>query len=444
MLGRALRQQEAHDMSDTVQIERENGIARVTLNRPEVLNALDAELCEALLAALAALERDSETRVLVLRGAGGHFMAGGDLRSFYELIKLTPDERRQHFEGFIDVVHRIIRIMRRMPQPVIASIAGATGGFGLSLVLAADLAVCAADSIFTMAYCRIGTSPDGSSTWFLPRTVGAKKAMELALLGDRFGAREAERLGIVNRVVSPHRLEEETRRWPAGLPRAPPAPTPTPSGCSAIRAMPPSNSSSRRRAKSGQGIGHATAVAFHNEGAELWATDIDEAKLAGLATLEGVTCRALDVRDAGAVAAAADEIGALDVLFNCAGRVPHGALLDCEPEDWEETLSLNVTAMYRMIRAFLPAMLAQGGGSIINMASVVSSVKAAPDRCAYGASKAAVIGLTKRHARTCSRATKWGRMASPSEIAALCAYLGSDESAFVTGQALVIDGAWGL
>ena len=146
----------------------------------------------------------------------------------------------------------------------------------------------------------------------------------------------------------------------------------------------------------GQGIGHATAVAFHSEGARLWASDIDEAKLAGLATLEGVTCRALDVRDAGAVAAAADEIGALDVLFNCAGRVPHGAILDCEPADWEETLNLNVTAMYRMIRAFLPAMLtAQGSGSIINMASVVSSVKAAPDRCAYGASKAAVIGLTK-------------------------------------------------
>ena len=211
-------------MSDTVQIERENGIARVTLNRPEVLNALDAELCEALLAALAALERDSETRVLVLRGAGGHFMAGGDLRSFYELIKLTPDERRQHFEGFIDVVHRIIRIMRRMPQPIIAKIDGAAGGFGLSLVLACDLAVAAADSIFTMAYCRIGTSPDGSSTWFLPRTVGAKKAMELALLGDRFGAREAERLGIVNRVVSPQRLEEETeslaRRLAAGPPRA--------------------------------------------------------------------------------------------------------------------------------------------------------------------------------------------------------------------------------
>ncbi len=231
----------------------------------------------------------------------------------------------------------------------------------------------------------------------------------------------------------------------------------------------------------GQGIGHATAVAFQREGARLWATDIDESRLAGLATLEGVTCRALDVRDDGAVAAAAEEIGALDVLFNCAGRVPHGALLDCAPEDWEETLRLNVTAMYRMIRAFLPAMLAADGGSIINMASVVSSVKAAPDRCAYGASKAAVIGLTKSvaldyaaqrircnalcpgaidtpsleerfNARPDPEAAReafitrapLGRMGSPTEIAALCVYLGSDESAFTTGQALVIDGAWGL
>ena len=169
------------------------------------------------------------------------------------------------------------------------------------------------------------------------------------------------------------------------------------------------------------------------------------------------------------------------MLFNCAGRVPHGTLLDCEPADWEETLSLNVTAMYRMIRAFLPAMLAADGGSIINMASVVSSVKAAPDRCAYGASKAAVIGLTKSvaldyaaqrircnalcpgavdtpslderlNARPDPEAARkvfvarhpLGRIGSPSEIAALCVYLGSDESAFTTGQALVIDGAWGL
>ena len=231
----------------------------------------------------------------------------------------------------------------------------------------------------------------------------------------------------------------------------------------------------------GQGIGHATALAFHNEGARLWATDIDESKLAGLAALEGVACRALDVRDPGAVEAAAAEIGALDVLFNCAGRVPHGTVLDCEPADWEETLRLNVTAMYRTIRAFLPAMLAGGGGAIVNMASVVSSVKAAPERCAYGASKAAVIGLTKSVAldyaaqgircnALCPGAVETpslgerlaarpdpeaaragflarhpvGRFASPTEIAALCVYLASDQAAFTTGQALVIDGAWSL
>ena len=211
-------------MSDTVLIERANGIARITLNRPDVLNALNDELCEALDTTLAHVEREPETRVVVLQGAGGYFMAGGDLRSFHGLLERTPEERRQHFETMIDRVHRIIRIMRRMPQPVIARVDGAAGGFGLSLVLACDLAIASADSIFTMAYCRIGTSPDGSSTWFLPRTVGAKKAMELALLGDRFGAREAGRLGIVNRVVSPHRLDEEiealARRLAAGPARA--------------------------------------------------------------------------------------------------------------------------------------------------------------------------------------------------------------------------------
>ena len=231
----------------------------------------------------------------------------------------------------------------------------------------------------------------------------------------------------------------------------------------------------------GQGIGHATAVAFQKEGARVWATDIDGEKLAGLATLEGVTCRALDVRDGDAVNAAAEEVGALDVLFNCAGRVPHGAILDCEPQDWAETLNLNVTAAYRMMRAFLPAMLEKGAGSIINMASVVSTVKAAPERCAYHASKAAVIGLTKSVAfdyaargircnALCPGAIDTpsfdermdahpdpeaarkafiarhpvGRIGSPTEVAALCVYLGSDESAFTTGQALVIDGAWSL
>ena len=235
-------------MSDTVLIERADGIARVTLNRPEVLNALNDELCDALVEALAEIEREPETRVMVLQGAGGYFMAGGDLQSFYGLLERTPDERRRHFETMIDRVHAIIRIMRRMPQPVIAKIDGAAGGFGLSLVLACDLAISAADSIFTMAYCRIGTSPDGSSTWFLPRTVGAKKAMELALLGDRFGAREAERLGIVNRVVSPNRLEEETDTLaPAPCRRPGPRVSQHEAAAPQLGAMPPSEISSRRR-----------------------------------------------------------------------------------------------------------------------------------------------------------------------------------------------------
>ena len=205
-------------MSDTVLIERADGIARVTLNRPEVLNALNDELCDALVETLAQVEREPETRVMVLQGAGGYFMAGGDLQSFYGLLERTPDERRRHFETMIDRVHAIIRIMRRMPQPVIAKIDGAAGGFGLSLVLACDLAVSAADSIFTMAYCRIGTSPDGSSTWFLlPRTVGAKKAMELALLGDRFGRAR----GRAPRHRQPRRLSQPARGGDRGAGPAP-------------------------------------------------------------------------------------------------------------------------------------------------------------------------------------------------------------------------------
>ncbi len=197
-------------MSETVLTEREAGIARVTLNRPAVLNAMNGELCAALVRAFMAIEGDPGIRVVVLRGAGGHFMAGGDLKTFHDELDRPAEQRRQHFELFVHRVHPIIQIMRRMPQPIVASVSGAAGGFGMSLILASDLALAADDSTFTMAYCLIGTSPDGSSTWFLPRTVGLKKAMELALLGDRFDAPTAERLGIVNRIVTPDHLAGET------------------------------------------------------------------------------------------------------------------------------------------------------------------------------------------------------------------------------------------
>jgi 2-keto-3-deoxy-L-fuconate dehydrogenase len=227
----------------------------------------------------------------------------------------------------------------------------------------------------------------------------------------------------------------------------------------------------------GQGIGRAVAEAFISEGASVTATDLNEKLLAGL---KGGATRRLDVTDDAAVKALAKELGPVDVLFNCAGFVHHGTILDCEEKDWDFSFNLNVKSMYRMIRALLPAMLENGGGSIVNMASIASSLKAAPNRFVYGASKAAVIGLTKSIATDyvtrgircnaiCpgtvespsldgrikalggdSEAVRKafiarqpiGRLGKPEEIAHLAVYLASDESAFTTGTAQIIDGGW--
>ena len=228
----------------------------------------------------------------------------------------------------------------------------------------------------------------------------------------------------------------------------------------------------------GQGIGRATALAFAREGATVWATDINEAALATLAEeAPGITTRRLDVMDASAISATIGEIGALDVLFNCAGIVHNGTILDCAEEDWELSFDLNVRSMYRIIRAALPAMLENGGGSIVNVASVASNVKGVPNRFLYGATKAAVIGLTKAVAAdfvgqgircnaicpgtvqtpslderinafddpVAARAAfiarqPMGRLGSAEEIASLALYLASDESAYTTGTEAIIDG----
>ena len=228
----------------------------------------------------------------------------------------------------------------------------------------------------------------------------------------------------------------------------------------------------------GQGIGRASALAMAREGARVIATDINAGALAELAE-QRIETRPLDVLDAGAIAAAAAEIGAPDVLFNCAGFVASGTILDCDEDQWAFSVNLNVTAMYRMIRAFLPAMIAAGGASIINMSSVASSVIAAPNRFVYGTTKAAVIGMTKAVAADhvgqgircnaicpgtvespslearlaaggdydAARAAfvarqPIGRIGKPEEIAALVVYLASDESAFTTGAIHVVDGGW--
>ncbi|MGP1397909.1 MAG: SDR family oxidoreductase [Inquilinaceae bacterium] len=228
----------------------------------------------------------------------------------------------------------------------------------------------------------------------------------------------------------------------------------------------------------GQGIGRASALAFAGEGARVLATDINEKALADLkATAPGIDTEVLNVTDGAAVGALAKRLGAVDILFNCAGTVHHGTILDCEEKDWDFSFDLNVKAMYRTIRAFLPAMLEAGGGTIVNMASVASSVKGVPDRFAYGASKAAVIGLTKAVAmdfvargircnaicpgtvatpsldeRIAARGDAekaraafiarqpMGRLGTAEEIAALALYLASDESAYTTGGIHIADG----
>ena len=226
----------------------------------------------------------------------------------------------------------------------------------------------------------------------------------------------------------------------------------------------------------GQGIGRASAEAFRDAGAEVLATDLNGD---ALRTLSGARTRVLDVTDAAAIDELASATDGFDVIFNCAGYVANGSILDCSEKEWSFSFNLNVNAMFRIIRAFLPGMIARGGGSVINMASVAGSILGVPNRFAYGASKAAVIGLTKAVAAdfvtqgvrcnaicpgtvlspslvqrlsatgdynaamaAFTARQPMGRIGDPNEIAALAVYLASDASSFTTGQCHVIDGGW--
>jgi 2-keto-3-deoxy-L-fuconate dehydrogenase len=229
-----------------------------------------------------------------------------------------------------------------------------------------------------------------------------------------------------------------------------------------------------------QGIGRASALALADAGAAVFATDINEEALASLADeRSSITPLRLDVRDPSSIKAIHERTGPVDVLFNCAGTVHQGPLLECDDEAWGLSMDLNVTAMFRMIRAYLPAMVERGGGSIINMSSVAGAVKGVPNRAAYCATKAAVAGLTRsvaadyvttgvrcnaicpgtvetpslhdrmraqgdyEKARAAFIARQpMGRLGTPEEIAALVVYLASDASAYTTGQLHIIDGGW--
>jgi 2-keto-3-deoxy-L-fuconate dehydrogenase len=239
----------------------------------------------------------------------------------------------------------------------------------------------------------------------------------------------------------------------------------------------------------GAGIGRATALAFAREGASVIATDRDDALLKALEAADAtrtLRTEVLDVLDPEAIAAAAARHGPIDVLFNCAGFVHHGSVLDCTEDEWANAFDLNVRSMYRTIKSFLPGMLGRGRGSIVNIASAASSIKGAPNRFVYGTTKAAVIGLTKSVAadfiakgvrcnaicpgtvespslreRIAALARSqnvtpqqaealfvsrqpMGRLGTAEEIASLAVYLASDESAFTTGTTQLIDGGWTL
>ncbi len=229
------------------------------------------------------------------------------------------------------------------------------------------------------------------------------------------------------------------------------------------------------------GIGRATALAFAAEGASVVATDINLPLLGEIAETPGVTVKALDVRDAAAIQALAEEVGPIDALFNGAGFVHHGTVLECDDAAWDFSMDLNVKSMYRTIRAFLPGMLEKGGGSIVNVSSAASSVRGIANRFVYGTSKAAVIGLTKavaadyiRRGIRCNAICPgtiqtpsldgrinafddpaaariafidrqpMGRLGTAEEIAALAVYLASDEAGFTTGTIMLADGGFAL
>jgi len=201
--------------------ERHEGVFEITLNRPEILNAVNRETIADLAAAVAEAAEDRAARAVLLRGAGPHFCAGGDITMFAELIRLPPTERQKALYRIVDTLHPLLIRMRHMPKPVVAAVQGAAAGFGLSLVLAADLAIAAEDAVFTSGYIHLGTSPDGGMTGTLARTVGLKHAAELMLLGDRFDARRALALGLVNRVVPAEALAAEAAALAARLAAGP-------------------------------------------------------------------------------------------------------------------------------------------------------------------------------------------------------------------------------
>jgi len=202
----------------SVQVKIKGTIGYLILNRPAVMNVLDYDMTLGLKAGALELKNNKTIKCVIVKGEGDHFMAGGDISYFKSLVDAYAEKGEAAYpEDIFKNVHSAIRDIVSMDKPVIGCVKGAVAGFGLSLMLACDLVVAADDCVFTAAYCNIGTSPDGGMTYFLPRAIGQKKAMELVLTGDRFSATQAEHWGMLNKVVPSSAVEQEAEKLAAKL-----------------------------------------------------------------------------------------------------------------------------------------------------------------------------------------------------------------------------------
>ncbi|AJP59507.2 hypothetical protein UC34_06790 [Pandoraea vervacti] len=194
---------------DPVLYSQHGGVVTLTLNRPQQMNALSRSLARRLRECVERAVSASDARVIVIRGAGANFMAGGDLREFQALLQLATEDGKAAFSDLIDDAHHAILLLQQTGKPVVACVHGAVAGFGVGLMAACDLAICADDTFLKLAYSLIGASPDGGATYALPRAMGHKRAMELTLLSDRVDAHTAMRLGLANWVVPADKLDDE-------------------------------------------------------------------------------------------------------------------------------------------------------------------------------------------------------------------------------------------
>jgi len=209
--------------NETVRLDIKNSIATITINRPDSLNAINDDVVTALIDITGALRDAKDVRCVVLTGAGDHFMAGGDVKRFKKKFEESNDEAeaRAWFNSILSRIHVVVDNMNALPMPVVAAVKGAVAGAGFSLMLGCDLVIAAEGGIFTLAYCHLGTSPDGGSTWYLPKNLGMKHAMEVALLGDRFSPEKALEWGLINKVVPADAFETEVQALANRLAKGP-------------------------------------------------------------------------------------------------------------------------------------------------------------------------------------------------------------------------------